>query len=155
MCEIYELVKSTWDDLRHILWICICRPIVGTICRGTLKELDKTSRFFGHMTIDKHRVKTQREEMVPPYLVILWYDMIWWCPFPFVGHFNGSNFLLNILASQPFISANFQLNWWPLRYRTRFYRWTKKMCQTWIVHVYNFSHSFECLNDDQFVWKWA
>ncbi|XP_062023004.1 protein ANTI-SILENCING 1-like isoform X3 [Rosa rugosa] len=48
---------------RRCLTLADGRPVIGTICRGTLKVPDKTSRFFGHLTIDKHRLKTQREEM--------------------------------------------------------------------------------------------
>ncbi|PRQ50774.1 putative BAH domain, nucleotide-binding alpha-beta plait domain-containing protein [Rosa chinensis] len=48
---------------RRCLTLADGRPVIGTICRGTLKVPDKTSRFYGHLTIDKHRLKSQREEM--------------------------------------------------------------------------------------------
>ncbi|XP_050383486.1 protein ANTI-SILENCING 1-like [Argentina anserina] len=48
---------------RRCLTLADGRPVIGTICRGTLKQPDKTSKFLGHLMIDRHRVKSLHEEM--------------------------------------------------------------------------------------------
>nr|XP_004305314.2 PREDICTED: uncharacterized protein LOC101302286 [Fragaria vesca subsp. vesca]XP_011466730.1 PREDICTED: uncharacterized protein LOC101302286 [Fragaria vesca subsp. vesca]XP_011466731.1 PREDICTED: uncharacterized protein LOC101302286 [Fragaria vesca subsp. vesca] len=55
--------KSAIFQLNRRCLLADGRPLIGTICKGALKDQDKTSRFFGHLTIDKHRFKSQREEM--------------------------------------------------------------------------------------------
>ncbi|KAK9923237.1 hypothetical protein M0R45_031667 [Rubus argutus] len=48
---------------RRCLILADGRPVIGIVCRGTMKERDKVSKFVGHLMIDKHRLQSQREEM--------------------------------------------------------------------------------------------
>ncbi|KAK9923031.1 hypothetical protein M0R45_031466 [Rubus argutus] len=48
---------------RRCLTLADGRPVIGIVCRGTLKEREKVSRFVGHLAIDKHQLQSQREEM--------------------------------------------------------------------------------------------